>query len=47
MAQIRPKGSLSQSVRRRLGWTEENADTYELKQNQVATFEDDQIQLQD
>ncbi|AEN06439.1 hypothetical protein [Halolamina sp.] len=47
MAHVRPGNSLSQSIRRRLGWAEDNADTYELTQSQVAGFSDDEVTLQD
>ncbi|MFC7068767.1 hypothetical protein [Halobaculum lipolyticum] len=44
MAHVRPSGSLSQSVRRRLGWAEES-DTYELRTSTVDVITSDEIAL--
>lgn len=44
-AHIKPASDLSRSVRRRLGWTEEDHDTYELKTSRVETMDDEGIHL--
>lgn len=40
MAQVKPTPSLSQSVRRRLGWAEDGEDTYELRTTRVDDISD-------
>lgn len=44
-ARVMPHEGLSQSIRRRLGWTEENIETYPLKQSEVDSFASDEIVL--
>lgn len=44
-AHIKPTSGLSQSIRRRLGWTEEGEDTYRLKRDHVEEINDDGIHL--
>ncbi len=44
-AQIETEGGLSQSIRRRLGWTEEEEETYELDKSNVEEITDDEIKL--
>ena len=44
---IKPENDLSQSVRRRLGWSEEGEDTYRLQKSKVDGITDDEIQLRD
>lgn len=45
MAHVKPKGSLSQSIRRRLGWAEEDSDVYEISHDRVADISDDKVRL--
>jgi len=47
MAHVRPEGSLAQSIRRRLGWTEENEDVYELRHSRVNEISGDTVKLKD
>lgn len=47
MAHVRPKGSLSQSVRRRLGWAEQDKDMYEITHSRVAQISDDEVHLKE
>lgn len=44
-AHVTPDQDLTQSIRRRLGWTEEGEDTYELQQSNVDRIDDDEIRL--
>ena len=44
-AHVKPETDLSRSVRRRLGWTEEGEDVYELKHSAVSNFANDGIEL--
>jgi hypothetical protein len=44
-AHVKAEGGLSQSIRRRLGWTEEEEDTYELRKSNVDEITDDGIRL--
>ncbi|MFW5924276.1 MAG: hypothetical protein ACOCY7_00065 [Halodesulfurarchaeum sp.] len=46
-AHVRPEESLSQSIRRRLGWSEEGGsdETYELRHSDVETITDDEIHV--
>lgn len=44
-AHIKAEGGLSQSIRRRLGWTEEGEETYELQKANVEEITDDEIRL--
>lgn len=46
-AHVQPKGSLSRSIRRRLGWAEEEGDTFELTHEQVMDIAGDEIQLKE
>lgn len=46
MAHVKPKGSLSRSIRRRLGWAEEN-DTFEVMHSQVRRISDDEVELRE
>jgi sporulation protein YlmC with PRC-barrel domain len=45
MAHVRPEADLSRSVRRRLGWTAEGEDVYELNHSAVSEITDDGIRL--
>lgn len=47
MAHIRPNENLSRSVRRRLGWSEEGEETYELETSNVEEITDDEIRLKE
>lgn len=47
MAHVEPDSGLSQSIRRRLGWSEEEADTYELDISAVDKIAGDEIHLKD
>lgn len=44
-AHIRTDEDLSQNTRRRLGWTEEDEETYELQKSNVERITDDEIRL--
>lgn len=44
-AHVKPDSGLSQSIRRRLGWSEEGEDMYELNKSKVDKFSDDEITL--
>lgn len=44
-AHIKPDNDLSQSIRRRLGWSEEGEDTYELRKSNVDSITNDEIRL--
>ena len=44
-AHIKAEGGLSRSIRRRLGWTEESEETYELRKSNVDEITDDEIRL--
>lgn len=44
-AHVRPEESLTQSIRRRLGWSEENEDTYKLRHSDVDEITSDGIRL--
>ncbi len=44
-AHIKPDENLSQSIRRRLGWSEEGEDSYELRHSKVDSITSDEIQL--
>lgn len=44
-AHVKPDTGLSQSIRRRLGWSEEGHDTYELRKSNVHDITDDEITL--
>ena len=46
-AHIKPENNLSRSVRRRLGWSEEGEDTYQLRKSKVNSITDDEIQLKE
>lgn len=43
-AHVTPDQDLSRSIRRRLGWTEEGEESYQLNKSEVESF-GDQIQL--
>lgn len=47
MAHVQPKGSLSRSIRRRLGWAEDDQDTFEIRHNQVEDISGNEIQLKE
>lgn len=47
MAQVKPNSSLSQSVRNRIGWTEDDQDTYELRHSKVEKIENREVHLKD
>jgi sporulation protein YlmC with PRC-barrel domain len=42
---VKPEGGLSQSIRRRLGWAEKDADTYSIEKSSVKEISDDGIRL--
>lgn len=44
-AHVKPDESLSQSIRRRLGWSEQGMDTYTLRKSKVEEITDDEIRL--
>jgi hypothetical protein len=46
-AHVTPNSGLSQSIRKRLGWTKENEAVYELRHSKVAEFTDDAVVLKD
>lgn len=46
-AHVRPDSGLSQSIRKRLGWTKENEAVYELRHTKVSEFTDDAVILKD
>lgn len=43
-AMVKPHNDLNRSVRRRLGWTAEGEDTYQLQNDKVDTI-DDKVRL--
>lgn len=45
MAQVRPDEDLSRSIRRRLGWSEEGEETYQLEASKVDQISDDEVRL--
>lgn len=47
MAHVRPKQSLSRSIRRRLGWAEDDGDTFELTHEQVRDISGDEVRLKE
>lgn len=47
VAHVQPKGSLSRSIRRRLGWAEEEGDTFELSRAQVDEIKGDEVRLKE
>jgi hypothetical protein len=46
-AHVKPDSGLSQSIRKRLGWTKENEAVYELRHTRVSEFTDDGVILKD
>jgi hypothetical protein len=44
-AHVRPDEDLSRSTRRRLGWTEEGEETYEISNSHVDRISDDEVRL--
>lgn len=44
-AHIKPDEDLSRSIRRRLGWTEEGEETYQLQKSKIDSITDDEIRL--
>lgn len=44
-AHVKPDKSLSKSIRRRLGWSEEGEDTYELRKSKVDKISGDEVHL--
>lgn len=46
-AQVRAEESLSRSIRRRLGWTTESEEQYELDHSRVDSITDEEIQLKE
>lgn len=44
-AHVKPHDDLSQSIRRRLGWTEEGEDTYRLDKSKISKFSGDEVHL--
>lgn len=47
MAHVEPDSGLSETIRRRLGWAEESADTYELDKSAVDKIAGEEIHLKD
>lgn len=45
MAHVRPDGSLARSIRRRLGWAEEDEDVYEIEHSRVSNISGDEVRL--
>lgn len=45
MAHIQPDDDLSRSIRRRLGWTEEGEEVYELDKSKVDRFDGEAVRL--
>lgn len=46
-AHVRPDEDLSRSTRRRLGWTEEGEETYEISTSHVDQISDDEVHLKE
>ena len=46
-AHVRPDEDLSRSTRRRLGWTEEGEETYEIRKSHVDRITDDEVRLKE
>lgn len=46
-AHVRPDEDLSRSTRRRLGWTEEGEETYEIRTSHVEQISDDEVHLKE
>jgi len=46
-AHVRPDQDLSRSTRRRLGWTEEGEETYEIRKSHVDRITDDEVRLKE
>ena len=46
MAHVKPKGSLSRSIRRRLGWAEDE-DMYEVEHAKVQQISGNEVHLKD
>ena len=44
-AHVKPEGDLSQSVRQRLGWADDDEDVYELESANVESVENDRMIL--
>lgn len=44
-AHVKPEGDLSQSVRQRLGWADDDEDVYELESTNVEGVENDRMIL--
>ena len=47
MAHVKPKGSLSRSIRRRLGWAEDDQDVYEVDHASVQQISGDEVHLKE
>jgi len=47
MAHVKPKGSLSRSIRRRLGWAEDDQDVYEIDHDSVQRIAGDEVHLKE
>ncbi|MFW5937986.1 MAG: hypothetical protein ACOCSN_03500 [Halanaeroarchaeum sp.] len=47
MAHVRPEESLSRSIRRRLGWAEDDQDVYEIDHSSVERIADDEVHLKE
>lgn len=47
MAHVKPDEDLSRSIRRRLGWSEEGEETYELRKSNVDSIDDDGVHLKE
>lgn len=46
-AHVKPDRDLSQSIRRRLGWTEEDQESYRLDKSKVDSITDDEVRLKE
>ena len=47
MAHVKPESGLGESIRQRMGWGDDTADTYELSQDRVQSFSGNKIHLRD
>lgn len=46
-AQVKPEETLSRSIRRRLGWTDESEEHYELQHSRVDSITDEEVHLKE
>lgn len=47
VARVKPETGISESIRKRLGWSSRDQDAYELRHSKVAKFDDDAVHLKD